>query len=117
MNTEEYRKKVEEEVLKIIEEKLKAQQMDAERAREIAKYILHSLHQHMDINQIYKAVQNFDDHFPELVPVVIEVTKDYDEKIKKVVTDHVGTLLKQGKINEANDLLKKAMNREIKLNQ
>lgn len=115
MDTEEYRKKIEEEVLKIIEEKLKSHEMNADRATEIAKYILQSLHPYMDINQIYTVVQNFDDHFPELVPVVVEVTKGYDEKIKKVVIDHVDTLLKQGKVDEATDLLKKAMKREIKI--
>ena len=117
MDTEKYRKKIELEILQIIEGKLLAQQMNAERAKEIAQYILESLHPHMDINQIYEIVQNFDDHFPELVPVVIDVTKDYDEKIKKAVTDHVGILLKQGKVNEASDLLKKALKREVKLNQ
>lgn len=113
MDNEEYRKKIEEEILKIIEEKLKTHQMHAARAREIARYILSILHPHTSLNQIYAVVQNFDDHFSELVPVVLEVTKDYDERIKKAVTDHVSVLLKQGKVNEASDLLGKALNREV----
>lgn len=115
MDTEEYRKKIELKILQIIEDKLKAHQMNAERAREIAKYILASLHPHMDINQIHEIVKRFDKHFPELVPVVLQVSNDYEEIIKKAVTEHVGKLLKQNKITEATDLLQKAAKQEVKI--
>jgi hypothetical protein len=115
MDTEEYRKKIELEILEIIEEKLKARQMSAQRAKEVAQHVLSTLHPHMDINQIHAVVQNFDDNFPELVPVVLEVSRDYDEKIKNAVVNHVGTLLKQGKIDEANTILKQATSKQIKL--
>lgn len=117
MDTENYRQKIELEILQIIEDKLKSHQMDATRAKEIARYILGSLHPNMSLNQIYEIVQNFDDHFSELVPIVLEVSKDYDDRVKKAVVDHVTTLLKQGKIDEANVLLKKATNKEIKLEE
>jgi hypothetical protein len=45
----------------------------------------------------------------------LEVTRDYEEKVKNAVVNHVGILLKQGKIEEANVLLKKAVNKEVKL--
>ena len=115
MDTEEYRKKIELEILEVIEHKLTARQMSAQRAREIAQHVLNSLRPHMDINQIHAIVQNFDDHFPELVPVVLEVSRDHDERIKKAVISHVGILLKQGKIDEANTILKQATNKQIKL--
>ena len=117
MDNEEYRKKIELKILQIIEERLKIRQMDATKAKEIAKYILNSLHPHMRLTQIHDVVQNFDDHFSELVPIVLEVSRDYDEKIKKAVVDNVEILLKQKKINEANILLKKAVNKEIKLKE
>lgn len=117
MDNEDYRKKIELEILQLIEDKLKARQMDATRASEIARYILGSLHHNMGLNQIHEIVQNFDDHFSELVPVVLEVSRDYDEKIKKAVVDHVGILLKQGKIDEANVLLEKAVNKEVRLKE
>lgn len=115
MDTEEYRKKIEKEVLKIIEGKLKSRQMDAERAREIARYVLQTLHPHMDINQIHNVAQSFDDNFPELIPIVLQVSQDYEDKVKKIVTEHVGNLLKQNKVEEANTLLKQAINKEVKL--
>ncbi len=117
MDNEEYRKKIELEILQIIEDSLKTHQIDASRAREIARYILSSLHPHMTLNQIHDVVQNFDDHFSELVPIVLEVSRDYEEKVKNAVVSHVGVLLKQGKIEEANILLKKATNKEVKLKE
>lgn len=89
--------------------------MSAARAKEIAKHILQTLHSHMDINQIHAVVQNFDEHFPELIPVVLKVSNDYDEQVKKVVTDHVENLLKENKVTEASDILKKALNKQVKL--
>ncbi len=117
MDTEEYRKKIEKEVLEIIEERLKARKMNAERAREIARYILDTLKPQMSLNQIHQVVQQFDDHFPELVPVVIEVSNDYEQRIKSAVTEHVGNLLKQNKVDEANTVLKQALNKELKLQE
>ncbi len=115
MDPEEYLKKIELEVLKIIEQKLTARQMKADRAREIAKYILSTLHPHMNMNQIYAVVSKFDEQFPELIPVVVQVSQDYEDKIKKIVGEHVGNLLKQNKVSEATIILKKALNKEIKL--
>jgi acyl carrier protein len=43
MDPEEYRKKIEDEILQIIEEKLAAQQIDEDKASELAQYILDSL--------------------------------------------------------------------------
>lgn len=117
MDSEEYRKKIESEILQIIRDRLESNQMNASRAREIAQHILTTLHPHMTLNQIYSVVQNFDNHFAELVPVVLEVSKDYDEKVKKAVVNHVSILLKKGQIDEANLLLKKATSKEVKLKE
>jgi len=109
MNTEQYRKKIEKEILKIMEQRLIAGELDAQRAREIAKFILESLHPYMTIDEIYKAVQSFDDHFQELVAVVLPVANEHEDKIRQIVTSHVNKLIKDKKVNEANVLLKKAI--------
>lgn len=44
MDPEAYRKKLELDILKIIEEKLRNGQMDAERAKSIARMVLDKLH-------------------------------------------------------------------------
>ncbi len=115
MNAEDYRKKIELEILAIIEQKLINKQMSADRAKEIARFVLNSLHPHMDINKIYSTVQNFDKNFPELIPIVIKVSQDYENQIKQIVAEHASFLLKQNKVNEASDLLKKALNKELRL--
>lgn len=115
MDTEEYRKKIEEDILKIIEEKLKAGQINADRAREIARYILNTLHPHMSFDQIYIVVHNFDDHFPELIGAVTPVVNHYEDTVKKIVSDHAGKLMKQGKVTEATELIQKAINKQVKL--
>ncbi len=115
MDNEEYRKKIETRILEIMKEKLEKHQLDAPRAKQIAKYVLDSLHPHMTLNQIHDVVQNFDDHFSELVPIVQEVSREYDEKVNKAVADHTALLLKKGMFNEADILLKKAKNKEVKL--
>ena len=117
MDTEKYRKRIENEILDIIEGRLKSREINAPRAREVAKYILSTLHPHMTLDQIHSVAQNFDEHFPELVPVVLQITNDYDDLVKKAVQEHVANLIKQNKIDEANILLKKAVNKEIKLSK
>ncbi len=115
MDLEEYRKKIEEGIIKILEDRLVQQKMDITRAGELAKYILDTLRPHMTLQQIYDVSRQFNDHFPELGPVAAEIQHDYDEQIKIAVTDQVATLIKQGKLTEATSLLKKANHQEIKL--
>ncbi|MBN2016231.1 hypothetical protein JW766_05380 [Candidatus Dojkabacteria bacterium] len=115
MDNEDYRKKIELQVLQIIEDGLKSHETNAKRAKEIAAYILDSLHPHMSLEQIHKAVQEFDDHFSELVPIVLEANRERDERIKKAIANHAGNLLKQGKISEAGISLKNATTKEDKL--
>lgn len=117
MDTEQYRRKVEKEILGVIEERLKAREMNALRAKEVASYILACLHPHMTLDQIHNVAQEFDDHFTELVPIVLKITNDYDDLVKKTVSEHAVHFIKQNKIAEANILLKKALNKEIKLSE
>lgn len=105
MNNDEYQKKVELEILQIIEQKLKSHEMNADRARTISKYVLESLHPHMPIEQLKIAVDKMDDFFPELLPITTKVTVEAEDKIKKTIFENVGDLLKKGKIEEANKIL------------
>ena len=115
MDTEPYRKKIEKEILAIIEMHLISGDMDAQRARQIAIYILETLKPHMTLDQIQAVAKNFDEHFPELIPVEIQITNDYDNIVKNAVEKHVANLIKQNRIDDANALLKKAIAKEIKL--
>lgn len=117
MDSEEYKKKIEKEVLEIIEEKLKLGEIKADRAKEIAGYVYDALYPRMNIDQIYNVVQNFDDHFPELIKVVVNASYGYEDKVREVVTKQVDKLISQNKIEEADILLEKALNKEIKVEE
>lgn len=69
----------------------------------------------MDINQIHAVVQNFDDHFPELFPVVVQASNDYEKQFKKAVTHHLRNILKENRIDEGTDILKKGINKQVEL--
>lgn len=113
MNSEEYRRKIEKEILEIIEKKLIAGEMGANRAKGIARLVLDTLHPGMSLEEIYKVVPTLDDHFSELASVVLPVASEYNEKIKQLVVGHVEKLLKERKITEANVLLEKAKTKDI----
>jgi transcription termination factor NusB len=115
MDPEEYRRKIEKEIRRLMEDKLTSGTMSASRANEIADYILSTLHPHMTLNQIHELSKNFDEHFSELVPIVHEIQRDYDNRINEAVTHHVSKLLKDNKIEEAHNLLKQATSGELKL--
>lgn len=115
VDSEDYRKTIEEEILKIIEEKLVAQEIDAGRAKQIAQLVLRSLHPPMTLNQIWDAVQKFDDYFPELVPAVAAANQDYNRSVEEIVSSYAKNLITQGKSNEAIALMHKALKKQIKL--
>lgn len=109
MDAETYRKHIESNILDIIEKLILARKMNAARAKEIAQYILDSLKPYMDLESVYNIVKHFDEHFPELISVVLEVENDHEEQIKNIVGDRVAVLLRQNKITEANDLLEQTL--------
>ncbi len=106
MDSEEYRKKIEQDILDIIAQKLTTGEMNALRAREIAQFVLDALKPHITLEQIYQTMQNFDKHFPELVKVARSVGNDQKEMMKKIITDHVHKLLQENKLDEAISVLK-----------
>ena len=110
MDAEEYRKKLELDILKIMEDKLQKGQMDADRARAIARMVLDALHPPLTLEQIYEIVPTLDDHFTELTSVVLPVIQDHEENIKSIIVEHAQKLIKEGKIDEATKVLKQATN-------
>lgn len=111
MNSEEYRKKIEIDILRIIGEKLRNGQMEPDRARAIARMVLDKLHPPLTLEQIYQIVPTLDDHFNELAAAVLPVVQEHDARISKIVSEHAEKLIKAGKINEASQVLKQATNK------
>lgn len=114
MDAEEYRKKIELDILKIIEEKLANGQMDTDRAKAIARMVLNKLHPPLTLEQIYQIVPTLDDHFAELAQAVIPVISEHEQRISKIVSQHAEKLIKMGKIDEASIILKQATNKQTK---
>lgn len=112
MDAESYRKKLELDILKIIEEKLRNGEMDADRAKSIARMVLDKLHPPLTIEQIYQIVPTLDDHFTELAAAVVPVIQEHDAQISKIVSEHAEKLIKMGKIDEATAILKQATNKK-----
>lgn len=107
-DAEEYRKNLERNILQIIEEKLKNGQMNADRAKAIARMVLDKLHPPLTLEQIHKIAPTLDDEFAELVKAVLPVMQDHDAEVQKVVTEHAEQLIKSGKFDEALSVLKQA---------
>jgi thioredoxin-like negative regulator of GroEL len=112
MDAEEYRKKLELDILKIIEEKLQKGQMDLTRAQLIARMLLDKLHPPLTLEQIYKIAPTLDDHFTELSTAVLSLTEEHDEKIKNVVIEHAEKMIRSGRFDEAESLLKQALTKQ-----
>ncbi len=108
MDSEVYRKKLELDILAIIEEKLRNGQMDAERARAIARMVLDKLHPPLTLEQIHQIAPTLDDHFAELARAVLPIIQDHEEEVRKIISEHAQKLINLGKINEATQVLKQA---------
>ena len=113
MNPEEYRKKLELDILKIMEEKLRNGQMDAERAKAIARMVLDKLHPPLTLEQIYQIVPTLDDHFTELAAAVLPVMHEHDARVSEIIAQHAGKLIKMGKVSEATSMLKQTTQSKV----
>ncbi len=113
MDPEEYRKKIELDILEIIEKKLKNGQMDVDRAKAIARMVLDKLHPPLTLEQIYQIVPTLDDEFTELSAAVFPVVREHDDKVRDIVAAHAEKLIKSGKLAEAHSILKQAMQDDV----
>lgn len=108
VDAEELRKKIEKDILVIIEEKLTNGQMDVERAQSIARMVLDLLHPPLTLEEIYQVAPSLDDEFTELTSAVLPVLEEHEDRLRQVVAEHAERLIRSGKFKEAGDLLKKA---------
>lgn len=115
MDPEEYRKKIERDILEIMEEKLRNGEMDADRAKAIARMVLEKLHPPLTLEQIYAVAPTLDDHFTELDKAVLPVVEDHDDQVKNIVSKHANQLIASGKVEEAYKILKQANKPKDKL--
>ena len=101
MDAEEKRKKLEQDILDIMEKKLQDGDMDIDRARAIAQMVLEKLHPPLTLEQLYEIAPTLDDHFKELSQAVLPIIREHDNKIRQVVSMHAENLIREGKLDEA----------------
>jgi hypothetical protein len=109
MDAEEYRLKLEQDIINIIVDRLEKGEMDTDRARSIARLVLDKLHPPLTLEQIYEIAPSLDDTYTELTKAVLPVIKEHDEKIRNLVTAHVSKLIQGGKLEEATSVVKNAL--------
>jgi len=114
VDAEEYRKKIEQDILVILEEKLRNGQMDVKRAQSIARMVLDKLHPPLSLQQIYAIAPTLDDEFSELAGAVLPIIKEHDEKVRSIVVQHVEKLITSGNLMKRIKLLKKRRVRKNK---
>lgn len=106
MDSEEYRKKLERDILDVIEQKLQNGQMDADRARAIARMVLDRLHPPPTLEQIFEIAPTLDDEFRELSTAILPILSDHDDKMASIVSGHIESLMKSGKVDAAYEVIK-----------
>lgn len=106
MDPEEYRKKLELDIIKIIQEKLQNGEMQPERAQAIARMVLEKLHPPLTLEQIHQIAPALDDEFTELARAITPVIHDHQQETEKIVLDHARKLIQSGKFGEATAVIK-----------
>lgn len=106
MSSDELVSSIKSDVVQLLEDKLKANEITPERARDISRYILEALNPHLSEQQIYEIVEHFDEHFTELLPVVISVSQQYEKELHELIQNHVHKLLEEGRITEATEAMR-----------
>lgn len=109
MDPEKYRKKLELDILKIIEEKLTKGEMEPERAQAIARMLLAKLHPPLTLEQIHQIAPTLDDHFTELAQAVLPILRDHREEVERIVSEHAVNLIKSGKFDQASSIMQQSM--------
>jgi hypothetical protein len=87
--------------------------MNAERASNIAKLVLKTLHPGISLEDIYKVIPTLDDQFNELTVAVIPVLKEYEDKVEALVKTKVSEAIKNGNFSQASDLAKRTIEKDI----
>jgi len=108
-SAEEFRKFIEVEVLKIIKKLAEGGKTPKERIQEIARRTLELIKPGMSLEELYQNAVKLDDYHPELAPVVFTVMKEYEQKYEKMALEQVSSLVRSGKYDEAQNLVKKVL--------
>lgn len=108
-NTDDFRKFIEVEVLKIIRDLAEKGETPKEKVQSMAQTTLRLIQPDMTLEKMYMNAVKLDDNFPELAPVVFSLMKEYEQKYEKRALNHVSRLVHEGKYDEAQEMVKKVL--------
>lgn len=106
---EEFRKYIEGEVLKIIHQLAESRTTTAERIKEMARETLFLIKPQMKLEDLYTNAIKLDDRFSELAPLVFKIMKKYEEDYSMKAISSVSDLIKMGKYDDAQNMVKKVL--------
>ncbi|MFA9288744.1 MAG: hypothetical protein ACEQSA_02595 [Weeksellaceae bacterium] len=109
VQTEEFRKFIETEVLKVIKNLAEANETPPEKLQDIAKATLELIQPNLSMDQLYINAVKLDDKYSELAPVVVVVMTSYEDKYHHRAVNNVSALILKGEYDQAQDLVKKVL--------
>ena len=108
-NPTEFRQFIEREVLRVIKTLAEGGKTSKERIQEIAKHTLNLIIPGLTLEQLYQNSCKLDDAFAELAPVVYQVMRYYEQRYEKKALEQVSILIKSGKFEDAQNIIKKVL--------
>lgn len=107
--SQEFRRFIEKEVIKIISDLAGKPNIDEKRIRGMAQITFDLIRPGMTLEQLYQNAVKLDDQYPELAPVVFKIMKEYEEKYEKKALEIVSQLIRQGQFDQAQAMIKKVL--------
>lgn len=107
--SQEFRHLIQREVLKIINDLAGKPNVNEERIRGMAQLTFDLIRPGMSLEQLYQNAVKLDDCYPELAPVVFKIMKEYEERYEKKALEIVSQLIRQGKFDQAQAMVKKVL--------
>jgi hypothetical protein len=104
---------IETEVLKVIDELTKREDVTKEKIQGIAKITIELIKPGMKLDELYQNAVKLDDNCSELSPVVVLIMREYEEKYAKKALTQVSQLIKSKKYDEAQNVVKKILQYKI----
>lgn len=106
---------VEQEVARLLLERLEKYDITPERASQIAQFILSHLPENMTDEQVIKIIPSLDDQFTELAVIVHKHLLSYEEKYKNEAIKNMQDLIKHKHFLEASNMAFKYFEQKVEL--
>lgn len=109
------REKLQNEIVNIVTNKLESGQINESRAKEIAQFVLEKLPRDISYQKLMEIIPTLDDHFEELTNAVLPIMVEYEQRMKKIIDEKIRSLIALGKLDEALNVARKAIEFEKSL--